>query len=91
MSLLAYQITIIKETLVGILESPNAKSQSKYCCPIDKSYLGVASFSTHDIFHLDARNLERMRGCVAIFTLVAVYGQKRGSFARAWLHVIFTM
>ena len=30
-------------------------------------------FIIHDIFHLDARAMERIRGCVTIFILVAVY------------------
>ena len=43
--------------------------------PLTRTIFEVAStfFFIHDIFHLDARAMECMRGCVAKFVFVAVY------------------
>ena len=44
-------------------------------------------FFIHDIFYLDARALERIRSCVAIFILVAVYSvqMKAGMNQKRWM------
>ena len=67
------------DRIEGILDKflcPNAKSQSKYYCPIEENYLRSSVhhfFFIHDIFHLDARAVELIRGCVAIFIMAYIY------------------
>ena len=48
------------------------------------SKVAFTIFFLRDIFHLDARAMERIRGCVAIFILVAV-SIERDKKPFAWL------
>ena len=55
---------------------PKCKESTKSNYFIEDDYV------IHDVFHLDARAAERMRGFVAIFILVPVYWIQRSSLIR---------